>query len=156
MGEGEFSVFMKTLKPPNIKLLLPQLCSSIGGGREGVPLHKRTTPKIFGRAKQLHREMTEPEAKLWAHLRAHRMGDVHFRKQHAIGNYIVDFCAPSKKLVIELDGSQHLEQQEYDKERSVFLNLKSYKVLRFWNNAVMNDLERVLTVIWDALKPADP
>ena len=74
-------------------------------------MHKRTTPKIFGHAKQLHRNMTEPEAKLWAHLRAHRMGDVHFRNQHAIGNYIVDFCAPRKKLIIELDGSQHLEQE---------------------------------------------
>src|SRR5258705_4184626 len=70
---------------------------------EGVQMHKRTTPKIFGRAKQLHREMTPAESKLWAHLRAHRMGDVHFRNQHAIGNYIVDFCAPRKKLIIELD-----------------------------------------------------
>ncbi len=90
-------------------------------------MHKRTTPKIFARAtpalaggarEQLHREMTPAEVKLWSHLRAHRMGDVHFRNQHAIGNYIVDFCAPRKKLIIELDGSQHLEQQEYDEERS--------------------------------------
>ena len=54
-------------------------------------MHKRTTPKIFGRAKHLHRSMTRPEAELWKHLRAHRMGNVHFRNQHAIGNYIVDF-----------------------------------------------------------------
>ena len=54
-------------------------------------MHKRTTPKIFGRAKQLHRNMSQTEAKLWAHLRAHRMGNVHFRNQHAIGKYIVDF-----------------------------------------------------------------
>jgi very-short-patch-repair endonuclease len=114
-------------------------------------MHKRTTPKIFGRAKQLHREMTEPEAKFWTHLRAHRMGDVHFRNQHAIGNYIVDFCAPRRKLIIELDGSQHLEQEEYDDERSAFLRSKGYRILRFWNNAVMNDTDSVLTVIWDAL-----
>jgi very-short-patch-repair endonuclease len=54
-------------------------------------MHKRTTPKIFGRAKELHRNMSPAEAKLWQHLRAHQMGDVHFRNQHAIGNYIVDF-----------------------------------------------------------------
>ena len=114
--------------------------------------HRRTTPKIFGRAKQLHREMTPAETKLWQHLRAHRMGDVHFRNQHSIGNYIVDFCAPRKKLIIELDGSQHLEQGEYDKERSAFLKLKGYRVLRFWNNDVMKDIDSVLTVIWEALK----
>jgi len=115
-------------------------------------MHKRTTPKIFGRAKQLHREMTPAEAKLWAHLRAHRMGGVHFRNQHAIGNYIVDFCAHRKKLIIELDGSQHLEQEEYDTERTEFLKTKGYKVLRFWNNDVMNDIDSVLTVIWNTLK----
>jgi len=60
-------------------------------------MHKRTTPKIFGHAKQLHRNMSPAEAKLWKHLRSHRMGDVHFRNQHAIGNYIVDFCAPRPK-----------------------------------------------------------
>ena len=54
-------------------------------------MHKRTTPKIFGRAKELHRNMTEAETKLWVHLRAHQMGNIHFRNQHAIGNYIVDF-----------------------------------------------------------------
>jgi very-short-patch-repair endonuclease len=54
-------------------------------------VHKRTTPKIFGRAKQLHRNMTPAEEKLWKYLRAHRMGDVHFRNQHAIGSYNVDF-----------------------------------------------------------------
>jgi very-short-patch-repair endonuclease len=118
----------------------------------GVPLHKRTTPKIFGRAKQLHREMTPAEAKLWAHLRAHRTGDVHFRNQHAIGNYIVDFCAPRKKLIIELDGSQHLDQKEYDDERSNFLKSKGFRILRFWNNDVMKNIDSVLTVIWNILK----
>ena len=60
---------------------------------EGVKrvMHKRTTPKIFARAKELHRNMSPAEAELWKHLRAHRMGDVHFRNQHAVGNYIVDF-----------------------------------------------------------------
>jgi very-short-patch-repair endonuclease len=52
------------------------------------------------------------------------MVDVHFRNQHAIGNYIVDFCAPRKKLIIELDGSQHLEQKEYDEERTKYLELR--------------------------------
>ena len=120
-------------------------------GWGSMTMHKRTTPKIFSRAKQLHSEMTPAEHKLWSHLRAHRMGDVHFRNQHAIGNYIVDFCAPRKKLIVELDGSQHLEQEEYDKERSAFLEAKGYRVLRFWNNDVVNDIESVLKVIFAAL-----
>jgi very-short-patch-repair endonuclease len=115
-------------------------------------MHKRTTPKIFGHAKELHRNMSPAEAKLWKRLRAHRMGDVHFRNQHAIGNYIVDFCAPRKKLIIELDGSQHLEQREYDDERTGYLELRGYRVLRFWNNDVMNNIDGVLKVIWSVLK----
>jgi very-short-patch-repair endonuclease len=114
-------------------------------------MHKRTTPKIFGRAKQLHRNMSPAEEKLWKHLRAHRMGDVHFRNQHAIGNYIVDFCAPRRKLIIELDGSQHLDQKEYDEERTKYLELRGYKVLRFWNNDIMNNIDDVLKAIWNVL-----
>jgi very-short-patch-repair endonuclease len=68
-------------------------------------MHKRTTPKIFEHAKQLHRNLTPTEAKLWARLRAHQMKDVHFRNQHAIGSYVVDFCAPRRKLILELDGT---------------------------------------------------
>jgi len=121
-------------------------------------MHKRTTPKIFGRTKQLHRNMSPAEAKLWTHLRAHRIGDIHFRNQHAIGNYIVDFsqrdavqCAPRKKLIVELDGSQHLEQKEYDDERTKYLEFRGYRVLRFWNNDVMNNMDDVLKVIWSVL-----
>lgn len=90
-------------------------------------MHKRITPKIFRRAKELRRDMTPVERKLHAHLRAHRLGGAHFRPQLAIGNYIVDFpqrgavqCAPRKKLIIELDGRQHLDQKEHDNERTKY------------------------------------
>ena len=73
---------------------------------------------------------------------------VQFRRQHAIGNYIVDFCSPRRKLIIELDGSQHLDQAEYDLERTQYLEAKGYRVLRFWNNDVMNKIDAVLNVIW--------
>ena len=117
-------------------------------------MHKRTTPKIFGHAKQLRRNMTPAEVKLWARLRAHQLNGIHFRKQHAIGNYVVDFphrgavlCAPRKKFIIELDGSQHLQQNEYDAERTRYLESHGYKVLRFWNHQVMNDVEGVIRAI---------
>ena len=118
-------------------------------------MHKRTTPKIFGRAKELHRNLTPAEAMLWTKLRAHRMAGVHFRNQHAIGSYVVDFCAPRKKLIIELDGSQHLEQDEYDRERTAFFKSKGYRVLRLWNNDVLNDLDSVLKVILWTLNGKD-
>jgi very-short-patch-repair endonuclease len=107
-------------------------------------MHKRTTPKIFAHAKELHRNPTPAEAKLWAYLRAHRMKDIHFRNQHAIGSYVVDFCAPRRKLIIELDGSQHLDQEEYDLDRTSFLESKGFHVIRFWNGDVMNDIEGVM------------
>jgi very-short-patch-repair endonuclease len=118
-------------------------------------MHRRTTPKVFSHAKELRHNTTPAEQKLWAALRAHQTDDVHFRRQHAIGNYIVDFCSPRQKLIIELDGSQHLEQQEYDQQRTEFLQAKGYRVLRFWNNAVLVDLNGVMTVILDALPASE-
>jgi very-short-patch-repair endonuclease len=112
---------------------------------------KTTTPKIQYRAGELRQNQTEAEAKLWSRLRTHRMAGVQFRRQHAIGNYIVDFCSPRRKLVIELDGSQHLDQTEYDSERTKYLEAKGYRVLRFGNNQVMNEIGVVLNVIWTKL-----
>ena len=63
----------------------------------------------------------------------------------------MDFCAVRKRLIIELDGSQHLEQTEYDAIRTEFLKSKGYKVIRFWNKDVSNNMDAVLQVIWDAL-----
>ena len=86
-------------------------------------MHKRTTPKTFGHAKQLRRNMTLAEARLWSYLRGDQLNGLSFRRQHAIGKYIADFCSPKKKLIIELDGSQHLDQREYDEERTKYLQL---------------------------------
>jgi very-short-patch-repair endonuclease len=113
--------------------------------------HKRTTPKIFHRAKELRHEMTPAEAKLWAYLRAHRADGVGFRRQHAIGPYIPDFCAPRRKLIIEVDGSQHLDQTEYDAERTAYFEHRGYRVLRFYNSDVMNNINGVMGVILEEL-----
>ena len=113
--------------------------------------HKRTSPGIFHRARETRHEPTPAEAKLWAYLRGHRFADVHFRRQHAIGPYITDFCAPRKKLVIEVDGSQHLDQEEYDAERTAFLGSKGFQVMRFWNSDVMNNINGVMGLIFEKL-----
>jgi len=70
--------------------------------------HRRTNIQAFKNSSQLRKSQTEAESRLWQALRAHRLNDFHFRRQHAIGPYIVDFCSPKHKLIIELDGSQHL------------------------------------------------
>ncbi len=106
---------------------------------------------MMRRAGELRHEQTEAEAKLWSRLRAHRLDGIHFRRQHAIGKYVVDFCSVRRKLVIEVDGSQHLDQEEYDAERTRFLEAQGYRVLRFWNSDVMNHTDEVMGVVWDAI-----
>lgn len=104
------------------------------------------------RAGELRKELTPAERKLWAYLRNNKINGVSFRRQHAIGKYIPDFCAVQEKLIIELDGSQHLEQETYDAERTKYLEEQGYKVIRFWNNQVMNDMNSVILAITYAIE----
>ena len=112
---------------------------------------KRSNSKTMHRAGELRKEPTPAERKLWAYLRGDKLNGVNFRRQHAIGNFIVDFVSIKKKLVIELDGSQHLEQAEYDVERTRYLESQGYKVIRFWNNDVDHEIEGVIRAIAFAL-----
>jgi very-short-patch-repair endonuclease len=112
---------------------------------------RRTTPKGYTKARELRKSPTPAEAKLWAYLRAGRLTGAKFRRQHALGNYVPDFCSIKHRLIIELDGSHHLEQQEYDEERTKFLEARGYRVLRFWNHDVMNDIDSVLQAIWNVI-----
>jgi very-short-patch-repair endonuclease len=98
-------------------------------------------------AGELRKEPTPAERKLWAYIRNAQLNGVKFRRQHAIGSYIVDFCSLKHKLIIELDGSPHLEQEEYDQERTRSLKEQGYRVVRFWNEQVMNDLDGVVRAI---------
>ncbi|MBN1536854.1 MAG: endonuclease domain-containing protein [Anaerolineales bacterium] len=109
--------------------------------------HKRSTPIIMQQAGELRHNLTPAEIKLWQYLRKIQLGNARFRRQHAIGRYVVDFCAPANKMIIEVDGSQHLDQQEYDAERTAYLESQGYRVIRFWNNEVMNDIEGVIKAI---------
>src|SRR4030065_2975750 len=108
---------------------------------------QKITPTPHQLAHDLRHNLTDTEARLWSYLRAHRLHNVHFRRQHTIGKYIVDFCAPRYKLIIELDGSQHLKNKAQDNERYSYLATKGYRILRFWNNEVSNSLEGVIIAI---------
>jgi very-short-patch-repair endonuclease len=113
--------------------------------------HRRTDHNFFTHAKQLRRSPTEAENRLWHFLRMHQLDGVHFRRQHALGPYIVDFCSPRYKIIIEIDGGQHLDQEAYDGKRTAFLEAKGYQVLRFWNNEVLQNIDAVYQVICNAL-----
>lgn len=103
-----------------------------------MPRKKRSNPKTMNFAGKLRKDPTPAERKLWSKIRNDKLG-VNFRRQHAVGNFIPDFVCIEKKLILELDGSQHLEQQEYDEARTKFLEKEGYKVIRFWNNDVMKN-----------------
>ena len=116
-----------------------------------MPRKKRSNPKTKHTAIQLRKKSTPAERKLWSRIRNDQMG-VTFRRQHAVGNYIPDFCSLKAKLIIELDGSQHLDQEEYDGERTKYLESLGYKVIRFWNNDVMNNIDGVILAIIHAME----
>jgi very-short-patch-repair endonuclease len=113
---------------------------------------RRVKLKSYLRARILRQNLTEAEKKLWTRLRAHRLAGAGFRRQHPIGIYIVDFCAPREKIIIELDGDQHGKQKEYDELRTAFLREKGYRVLRFWNGEVMRNINGVLETILNCLQ----
>jgi len=106
---------------------------------------------LLNLAKSNRKNATEAEKKLWSFLRAKKFG-VTFRRQQQIGNYIVDFVCFEKKLIIECDGCQHLDQKENDNERTAFLEQQGYTVLRFWNNEILYHTDGVYLVIENTLK----
>ncbi|PIR38909.1 MAG: isoleucine--tRNA ligase [Alphaproteobacteria bacterium CG11_big_fil_rev_8_21_14_0_20_39_49] len=108
--------------------------------------------EALDRARELRKESTKEEAKLWKYLSGKQLDGFRFRRQQPIYKYIVDFFCPAANLIIELDGSQHVEQKEYDDKRTAFLESKGYQVLRFWNNEVNENIEGVVEKILDVLK----
>ena len=105
-------------------------------------------------ARELRKNMTDAEKRLWAKIRMRQMGGHQFYRQRAIGNYIVDFYCPKAKLVLEVDGGQHYsdEQIEIDRKRSSYLNRLGFKVMRFTNLDVLNNIDVVLDEIYRYLK----
>lgn len=113
--------------------------------------HKSITIK---QAKCLRKNMTSQEWKLWDILRNSNVNDMKFRRQVPIGNYVADFVCEAKNLIIELDGGQHAlpEAILYDKERTKYFETQKYKVIRFWNNEIDNNIDGVIEKIIEYLK----
>lgn len=102
-----------------------------------------------GRARQLRRDTTLAEQRLWSHLRDRQLGGRKFRRQRPIGPFVVDFVCLERRLIVEVDGGQH--SPSVDAERSRFLKQRGYRVVRFWNNEVLENTEGVLYSIGEAL-----
>ena len=97
------------------------------------------------KTRTLRKNMTKQERLLWQFLRKKNINGLKFRRQYPIGKYIVDFICNEKRLIIEIDGGQHNENQNivYDKERTKYLETKGFKVIRFWNLDIENNIEGV-------------
>lgn len=110
----------------------------------------RIIPENFLKlARSLRKHQTPWETKLWYYLRGNRFGGLKFKRQYKIGDYIADFYCTEKKLIIEIDGGQHNEDDKSasDKKRTQFLEKEGFAVLRFWNNDIDHNIEGVLEQI---------
>lgn len=110
-------------------------------------------PEVLSRCRTLRKDSTDAETFLWVFLRNKSLKDAKFRRQHPVGPYVLDLYCHEAMLAIELDGSGHLEddQVQADEKRTKFLNENGIRVIRFFNNQVLNDIEGVLSAIWEEL-----
>ena len=121
----------------------------------GAPTMIRPDKRQRDRARALRKNLTDAERALWQEIRSKQLG-VKFRRQAPIGPYIADFLSHDAKLVIEVDGGQHGQAKEYDARRTAFIEEQGYKVLRFWNNEILENKEGVLTRVAEVLRHPPP
>ncbi|MBQ8460438.1 DUF2817 domain-containing protein [bacterium] len=119
---------------------------SLISGRGNIAKHHYANYMI-SHAKELRNNATIHEQILWKYLKQHKFMNLKFRRQQPIGNYIVDFVCCSPKIIIELDGSQHIENKNYDEQRDKYLSDLGFKIIRIWNNDIISNIEGVLSFI---------
>lgn len=113
---------------------------------------RRIHPEIRQRARELRQPQTRAEQILWGCLRNQQMEGIKFRRQHPIGYYIVDFYCAQAKLIIEIDGDSHAEQVEYDQDRTGWLESQGYRVIRFTNQDIKENLPAMVESILEQCK----
>ena len=104
----------------------------------------------------LRKQRTEAEHRLWQCLRDRRLGGFKFRRQHRVGPYFADFYCAQARLVVEVDGSQHIEASDYDTRRTCWLEGEGYRVIRVWNDDALARTDDVLAAILSALAAPHP
>ncbi len=132
----------------------------VGRGEKHTWAPTPVPPALLQAARDLRQQMTDAEQCLWQCLRGKQLDGFHFRKQHPIARFVLDFYCPAVRLAIEIDGAQHntAPERASDEERTRWLNARGIRVLRFWNHEVLQDLPGVLQRVWDALHlpPSSP
>ncbi|WP_217578349.1 endonuclease domain-containing protein [Mesorhizobium sp. GbtcB19] len=108
--------------------------------------HQPVTPVKRNFARSMRREPTEAEDRLWQELRGRRLDNIKFRRQVPMGRYVADFVCAEARLIVEIDGSQHAESR-HDQERDAELKARGFRVLRFWNEDVLKELDAVCDTI---------
>jgi very-short-patch-repair endonuclease len=111
-------------------------------GRHGLLMHD-----LISLSRNLRKRQTDAENLIWRHLRRKQVEGLRFRRQHPIGKYIVDFVCLEKLLILEIDGGQHAIEKEKDSLRDNWLIPEGYRILKFWNNEVFENLPGVLETI---------
>ncbi|HEY7655224.1 MAG TPA: DUF559 domain-containing protein [Burkholderiales bacterium] len=103
-------------------------------------------------ARKLRSNLTDAEKRLWRRLQRRQIGRAKFRRQQPIGRYIVDFVCFECRVIIEVDGGQHAERRYDDEQRTRWLEARGYRVLRFWNNDVLEHTDAVAQAVFDAVE----
>jgi very-short-patch-repair endonuclease len=110
------------------------------------------------RSRELRAHATDAERRLWAHLSARQVAGTRFNRQFPVGPFICDFVSRTAKLIIEVDGGQHAQQVEVDARRTAYLKSKGYRVVRFWNNDVLENIDgvvlRIEGILMDSPSPS--
>jgi very-short-patch-repair endonuclease len=119
-------------------------------------LYNNQTKKNFRR--ELRNNSTDAERKIWSILKNKQINGLRFLRQYSVGKYILDFYCPTIRLAIEIDGGQHNEEEEinYDNGRTLYLKQNDIRVLRFWNNEVLNNIEGVWEKIMEEIEKIQP
>ena len=118
----------------------------------------RNDPTLKQQRRELRRNQSDAERALWAKVRNKQFFGMKFYRQYSVGPYILDFCCPTAKLALELDGGQHNynDKREYDTARSEYLKIKGIDVMRFWDNDVLLDIESVMFKLALKVTPLHP
>jgi crossover junction endodeoxyribonuclease RuvC len=125
-----------------------------GEGEAGAERKRKPSDAETSQARRLRRDATDVEALLWRRLRDRQLADAKFRRQEPILGFTADFVCHERQLIIELDGGQHASKTEDDARRTRMLEQAGFRVLRFWNNDVADNIDGVLEAIHQSLNPA--
>jgi len=113
-------------------------------------------PLLQSRARRLRNQATDAERLLWRHLRHRQISGYRFRRQVPVAGFIADFASLEAKVIVELDGGQHQENADYDKQRDLLIQAQGFLILRFWDNQVFQETQAVLHQIVQALQARCP